>query len=220
MIGNKPSIYNAQSVYNQGGGGGGVPDGYKFYTKIIFNGTTDFNATQKRDYVNNINYDDVIYFAYSFVPSNVSGYTFDINFQESRGWSYFRRTGHIKDTNTTAKFINEFTKSSNTIPFNNTLYNCVTKMTSTYATFNGSFQINVNIDDFKYTLSTLGPWQSPCEIYYLKIYDSTENVLKFHLVPALQIDTGKKGLYDKVSNTFIEANDQTSSTVLFGPVDS
>ena len=32
MIGNKPSIYNAQSVYNQGGGGGGggggLPEGY------------------------------------------------------------------------------------------------------------------------------------------------------------------------------------------------
>ena len=26
MIGNKPSIYNAQSVYNQGGGGGEMPD--------------------------------------------------------------------------------------------------------------------------------------------------------------------------------------------------
>lgn len=216
----KGSIYNQPSVYNQGeGGGGGTPDGYRFYTKIVFKGTTDFNNSQKKALLKNIKYDDVIYFAFSFVPSKVSGYTFDINFQERRGWSYFRRTGHVQNNSTTAKFINEYTQSANTIPFNSTLYNCLTKMTSTYAMFNGAFQINVDISNYDYTIETLGPWQAPAEIYYLKIYDSTEETIKFDLFPALQIDTGKKGLYDKVSNTFIEANDQTSNTVLFGPIE-
>lgn len=224
MIENKPSIYNGNGVYNGGGGGGGggTPDGYKFYSKIVFNGTTGFSSVNLKAVVNNVVADDVIYFDYAFNPSVGSGnsYLFDFNLQEVNGGSYFRRCGHVKrNSNTHYHFINNTSESAYNWNVSNTLVDVAIKQTKTGATFNGGDQVNVTIGNYVYGLLSLGPWNSPCAIYSFRVFDSSETTLKYDLIPALQIDTGKKGIYDKVSNTFIEADDQTSNTVLFGLID-
>lgn len=224
MIENKPSIYNAPSIYNQGGGGGAfVPDGYKIYQILEMKNNNSFPTGGPGLGKIKIDYDDVIIFEADLKPTKPPVNPWDIIFylraQSTTGSSQFITAGvscwnenygnNYYYYNGSAEFGTAHSYPSQKIHF-------LTKSYKDKLIINGVTNVvaRPHPSSNKFGMVLLGSGvSSEFTFYSLKVFDETEATLKQNWFPALELATSNKGILDLISGAFVKVQTDADATL-------
>lgn len=214
----KPSIYKGAGIYKagaEGGGGGGIPDNIKLFDAVLFNNGWICNELDGK-YEYKINY--------RYVYSGYIKVTYGSGWQEAAarvyapGWVaqgakvqvYINTSGNV--TFSLSNFTNTITKGPcNISPDDTAYFPILVENKGLTCLFNGE-TINYSGSQTDVGASYIdfagNPTKAPV-MNFFKIYDENENLIH-EFRPAVNLDTGDNGIYDKVKNEFwINARGQT-----------
>lgn len=215
---NKPTIYNTPTVYNLGGGGGGgggVPDNIKLFDAVLFNNGWICNELDGA-YQYKLNY-RYVYSGYIKIVYN-TGWIYGAARVYAPGWS---REGALVAVNidnsgnvvlSFSNFTSSTTKGPYTISPNDSAYfPILVENKESTCIFNGeTINYGGGQTDVPATyIDFAGNKGISPVMNFFKIYDENENLIH-DFRPAVNLDTGDNGIYDKVKNEFwINARGQT-----------
>lgn len=208
----KPSIYNGNGVYNNGAGGGGGGGNYKEYSQIIASQQDYFNFSIDLTNLYLTNKGKNFYLKNSYpvwggtgnaqtIPPNLkleSGYIGLYYYSVDANTAFPEKKIYNGNTSTDIGWPNlgntiEFEIADNTAKINNTNYSCVIEDSYITRFYPFGDRANNSIPNY-YGVS----------FHESKLSNLNDSFVFFHFVPALDLDTNKKGLLDKVTGVFYE----------------
>ena len=198
MIENAPGIYNAPSVYNQGGGGGGEPQPDKnlYQTaiglKLRSTGGTDLSGTNFL-----VKEDDKIDAKVYFFSSGVYG---TLNLFHTNGRLCWLQSNGPTSLRVYGFGSSEFLTKNNPDYFDVFCQGKAFKINGTNKNIGSVVTGSFSIDDF---FSTSNSEIVGSIFFELRIMDSSD-VEKFHFIPCKRLQDSKIGILELYTDTFLQ----------------
>lgn len=230
MVNNRPTVYNTASVYNEAGGGGGgggggdIPANIQLYLKLKETVSARFSQSDLNQFP--IKDSDIVNVVLELnlkqTSSGVYAGILCLNTQPLSGQDNGKNLICLSYSGTNNRFI--FDKSGyanmsfssvgdNFYLLSSTMYenDMTVKFNGQTKTANRNIQINNDLAITQIWPLTNGGFQSSALFYlYGLTVKTNDGVLKYDFCPALNTDTNKIGLFEKVNGVFIAGNDNNN----------